>query len=102
MIASASAAARPQLTFEEEPHIYRIDGRIVPSVTQVLKGVFGDLIWPWANEFAMERGRRVHQATHLWILGDLNAKKLSNYIAGYVAGAIRFLEESGFEFAEAP
>lgn len=97
MTATVPAVAHPVLTFDEEPHLYRVDGRVVPSVTQVLKSVYGDLIWPWANEFAMERGRRVHQALHYWILGDLDAKKLSDHIAGYVAAGIRFLQESGFE-----
>lgn len=91
---------RPVLTFEEEPHIYRVDGRAIASVTQVLKAVYGDLLWPWANDFAMDRGRLVHQALHFWILGDLDVKKLSDYIAGYVAAGIRFLQESGFELAE--
>jgi len=99
MTVAAPVSPRPVLTFEEEPHIYRIDGRIVPSVTQILKAVWPE-IWPWASEFAMERGRKVHQAAHLWILGDLDSKRLSPYIAGFVAGAIRFLQETGFEFAQ--
>lgn len=99
MTAATPATTRPVLTFEEEPHIYRVDGRVVPSDTQVLKAVYGDLCWPWASEFAMERGRLVHHALHLWIIGDLDPKRLSDYIAGYVASGIRFLEESGFEIA---
>lgn len=93
-------ASAPILTFDPEPHVYRVDGRKVPSVTQVLGAVYGDLIWPWTNEFAMERGRLVHHALHLWIIGDLDPKTLSNYVAGYVAAGIRFLQESGFEIAQ--
>lgn len=97
MTASDQAAPRPILTFEEEPHEYRVDGRPVPSVTQVIKEAYGDLVWPWVNEFAMERGRIAHKALHLWQLGDLDAKSLSSYIAGFVAAGIRWLTESGFE-----
>jgi hypothetical protein len=92
-------APRPVLTFEEEAHVYAIDGRPVFSVTQALKAAYGDLCWPWANEFAMERGRRVHQALNYWIRGELDVKKLSDYIAGYVAAGIRFFNETGFEIA---
>lgn len=92
-----ATAVRPVLTFEEADHVYRVDGRIVPSVTQVLAEVYGDLVWPWRSEFALERGRRVHAAMHYWILRDLDIKTLSPYIAGFVAAGIRFLEETGFE-----
>lgn len=97
MTTLATEEPRPVLTFEDEPHIYRVDGRIVPSVTGVIRDVYGDLVWPWRSEFALERGKRVHEAMHLWILGDLDAKRLSPYIAGFVAGGIRFLTETGFE-----
>lgn len=98
MAHATPSAVRPVLTFDEEPHIYRVDGREIPSVTQILKAAFPEL-WPWADEFALERGRKVHQAAHLWVIGDLDAKTLSPYLAGYVAAAIRFLQETGFEFA---
>lgn len=97
MTVTATDAVRPNLTFEDEGHIYRVDGREVPSVTGVIRDVYGDLVWPWRSEFALERGKRVHEAMHLWILKDLDAKKLSPYIAGFVAGGIRFLSETGFE-----
>jgi hypothetical protein len=97
MTASAPIASRPVLTFDEEPHIYRVDGRAVPSVTQVIKEAYGDLVWPWRDEFAMDRGRLVHHALHLWAQRDLDVKSLSEYIAGYVAAGIRWLSESGFE-----
>ena len=44
-------------TFDESTHTYRIDGRKVPSVTQVL----GDLIPGWkASEWYLNRGQAVH------------------------------------------
>lgn len=97
--AAPVAIPRSVLSFDEETHTYSASGRVVPSVTQVIKAAFGDLVWPWANEFALERGSKVHKALHYWILGDLDAKSLSPYIAGYVAAGIRFLTESGFEIA---
>lgn len=44
-------------TFDEETHTYMIDGRIVPSVTQVLS----DLMPGWkASEWYLNRGTAVH------------------------------------------
>lgn len=44
-------------TFDPATHTYRIDGRPVPSVTQVL----GDVLPGWqASEWYLERGRAVH------------------------------------------
>lgn len=43
--------------FDEATHTYRIDGRAVPSVTQVLR----DLLPAWrASEWHLQRGRAVH------------------------------------------
>ena len=71
--AAPVAIPRSVLSFDEETHTYSASGRVVPSVTQVIKAAFGDLVWPWANEFALERGSKVHKALHYWILGDLDA-----------------------------
>ncbi len=70
-------------------------------MTGILRDVYGDIIWPWTNDFALERGRKVHQALHYWIQGDLDPKSLSSYIAGFVAAGVRFLTETGFEIAAA-
>lgn len=95
-------AAQRRIEFEEEPHRYLVDGREVLSVTQVIKLAYGDLVWPWHNDFALERGRKVHRAMHLWIIGNLHIGSLSSYIGGFVAGGVRWLQESGFEIARAP
>lgn len=97
MQVSAPVASPSILTFEEDGHIYRLAGREIPSVTTIIREIYGDLVWPWRSEFALERGRRVHQAVHYYLLGDLDVKSLSEYIAGYVAAAIRFLTDTGFE-----
>jgi hypothetical protein len=98
---AAPALPRPSLTFEEDAHLYRVDGRVVPSVTQIIREVFPEA-WPWSDEFAMRRGAMVHKALHFWILGELDPKSVSSYIAGYVAAGVRFLSESGFEIARTP
>lgn len=48
---------KPTCTFSPEPHEYRIDGRIVPSVTQII----GDVLPGWkAPQWYLERGRANH------------------------------------------
>ena len=48
--------------FNEERHEYRIGGRVVPSVTQVL----GDLLPGWkAAQWYLDRGRAVHAAAKM-------------------------------------
>ena len=94
--AAPTPDSRPVLTFDAEAHVYQIDGRTVPSVTTILSAVFGDLLWPFRSEFAMDRGTKVHRAVHLYVQHDLDVNSLSPYVAGYVAAAVRFLVESGF------
>lgn len=51
-------------TFDPVSHKYSIDGRPVPSVTQVLNSVLGDAIWH-ASEWHMQRGTAVHACAAL-------------------------------------
>ena len=53
--------------FDEATHTYRINGRIVPSVTQVL----GDLLPCWqADDWYLERGRAVHACAAMIARGE--------------------------------
>jgi len=60
----------PELTFEEAPHIYRLNGEQIPSVSTIMK--------PLSNEYyqgvndrtlskAAEKGTNVHNAIDNWI-----------------------------------
>lgn len=50
------------LTFDEETHTYRLDGQVVPSVTQVIRPLFASSQQWWKDEHR-ERGQKVHEAT---------------------------------------
>jgi len=62
-----------QIDFEAEGHVYRLDGQVVPSVTQVLS-----LLEDWSHvdpvvlEAARVFGQHVHDAVHLWNIGELD------------------------------
>jgi hypothetical protein len=66
----AMTPTSPNLTFDDATHEYRIDGAIVPSITQVIGA---SNLWDdthWSPETA-ERGRYVHKAIELDIQGKL-------------------------------
>lgn len=88
------------LEFDEPTHTYRWNGKVVPSVTQVLENVKiidYDFIPHDTREMALERGRLVHQATHFDDEGDLDEATLDPMLAGYVAAARNWQRDSGFQ-----
>jgi len=79
------------LTFAAETHEYRINGRLVPSVTQVLEAVglidYSHIPWQ-TRQMALERGRAVHEAIALDLAGDLDEESAGEIgILGYVRAA---------------
>lgn len=61
------------LTFDEPTHTYRYDGRVVPSVTQVLEHMCRfEFVTREELELAGRRGTYVHQLTHLSDLDELD------------------------------
>ncbi len=87
------------LTFEESSHTYRLDGAVIPSVTQLLgklhsfAGVPEDVL-----EAARERGTAVHKATQYFDEDDLDEEKLDPQTAGYLAGWKSFVADSRVKF----
>ena len=74
--------------FDEPSHTYRIDGRVVPSVTQVLR----DIIPGWsAGEWYLQRGRAVHACAEMIARGQ--AFENDPAIDGQVAALRRFFRE---------
>lgn len=75
----------PGLTFEPEGHVYRFQGQIVPSVTQVLKPIENwDFLDDEAKAFYSERGTEVHRTTALNDLDDLVEDSVDPDIVGYL------------------
>lgn len=84
---------------EEGHHRYTVNGRFVPSVTQVLEaagrinlqGIPEHVLWR-----AALRGTRVHQAAALLLQGVLDWATVDDAIGGYVRALDTFLRVSGF------
>jgi hypothetical protein len=86
------------LTFEPEGHIYTWNGKVVPSVTGILKPLAG---YEWVNEQVLERksaiGTAVHLATELFDRGDLVEESVHPIIKPYLDAYKRFRDETQFE-----
>jgi hypothetical protein len=86
-----------ELTFHVESHTYRYGGRVVPSVTQVLRPIDNfDRVDPELLERARRFGSHAHQATDLFDRGELDEDSLDPGLSPHLAGYKLFLFETGF------
>lgn len=87
---------KKKIEFIEEKHIYLVDGKIVPSVSEVMRplteGLYSKIPESVLNK-AKIKGSGVHQAIEDYILFGLISKKYE----GYVRRFIEFLEEKEFK-----
>ena len=65
-----SGLERPELTFDEIPHIYKLNGIIIPSVSEIMtplsQAEYGDINTKTLQN-AADRGTEVHNAIENWI-----------------------------------
>lgn len=94
-------ATPPRFELDEQSHIYKLDGRIIPSVTQILKAE-GFIDGDFHNTVATDRGTKVHQAIQYFTEGDLDESSVDEEIAGYLEAWKSFLAAKVFtpEWAE--
>ena len=84
-------------TFEAETHTYRVDGKVVPSVTTVLAPLVDYSKVPRAVlERARQLGSAVHRMTELYDLDDLDMDDLADELRPYLTAWIKFRAETGF------
>ncbi len=74
---------KPHLTFDAASHTYTKDGRVLPSVTQILQGA-GIVDTTWFTEQAAWRGSVVHRCCQLDDQGDLDEGSVPNAAKGYL------------------
>lgn len=86
-----------ELEFDEGPHAYTLNGRRVPSVTQVLDPMQMLDGIPWdVLEAARIFGNNVHVGCHYHNIGILDWDSLDAFLASYIRGYLKFLAESSF------
>lgn len=87
------------LTFTEKEHEYRVDGVVVPSVTQVLEAsglsdvsmIPKDLL-----ERASAFGKAAHKAIELYSKGTLDMESVDAALMPYIDGWKAFTEDYGY------
>lgn len=80
--------------FDEENHIYRLDGTILPSVSEIIKPIHEKVyesISPHTLETAADRGTRVHRAIEFW--NKYGFRNLDEDCKGYIDAYIKFRNE---------
>ncbi len=79
-------------TFDPSTHAYTIAGKVVPSVTQVVRqfAPFPFDCDPWY----LQRGTMIHKACALLVCGTLDMDTVDNRIIGFVEATDRFLAAS--------
>ena len=84
------------LTFEEETHTYRLNGELVPSVTQVIEAA--GLKKPYHGDaWYGERGTAVHRAAHLLEDGSLDWDTVDPRITGFLKAYDSFIREAAWK-----
>ena len=85
------------LAFDEATHIYSLDGKVVPSVTQILN-IAND--FGFVNKDVLDRaskfGTAVHKATELYDACDLNEATLDIALLPYLDAWKMFLSNTNF------
>lgn len=72
------------LLFDEEHHIFTVEGAVIPSVTTVLKRAGMTPDYSFLDPWYAQRGTYIHKATELWENGTLDEDSLDSAISGYV------------------
>jgi len=71
------------LVFDEAKHQYRYNGKVVPSVTQILKAVGASPDMSGINPYYAQRGTALHKAIELWHRGKLDVDSIHEDIRPY-------------------
>jgi len=87
------------ISLNSDIHQYQVDGKPVPSVTQILQDC-GITDFSKVNkrviDFAQKRGKAIHKACHLHDVGDLDVFTLDLRITPYLDAYIKFKHDTGF------
>lgn len=72
------------LAFDEEHHIFTVNGKVIPSVTTILKKAGMTPDYSFVDPWYAQRGTYVHKATELWEKGVLDEDSVDKEILPYL------------------
>lgn len=85
------------MQFDAATHTYSVDGKRVPSVTQIVAPLYDfSMVADELMRLAQERGSAVHLATELHDCDDLDEESLDPQLIPYLNAYKRFRAETGF------
>lgn len=88
------------IEFDEKKHQYKVDGKVVPSVTEILEHItavgYGK-VNPAILEEAKERGTAVHELTEAIDLG-FPPEYIDPAVEGYAVAYLKFLDDYDVEW----
>jgi hypothetical protein len=85
----------PGLTRDEEEHVYKFQGRVVPGITRLMEPIHSyDGVPEWILERKAHLGSCVHLATELWDNDDLAEDSLSPDLVPYLEAWKTFRKEN--------
>src|SRR3989337_565956 len=93
--ARGERVAMPELTLDEKL-VYRLNGVVIPSVTQIIKSS-GMMGWMPEDEYYRQRGQYVHDAIKMYFKGTLDIDALSEGVRPYVDSAIDYITVTGYK-----
>jgi hypothetical protein len=85
-----------RLEFNEQKHEYSYGGKILPSVTTVIKEVL-NIQYPDYAIYHATRGTYVHKAVELYLKNNLDFTSLDENIKPYLDSFIKFQEKAQIE-----
>ena len=82
--------------FNEERHEYSYGGKILPSVTTIIKDVL-NITYPDYAVYHATRGTFVHKAIELYLKGILDVNSIDETIMPYLNAFVKFQERAKIE-----
>lgn len=80
-----------------EAHEYTVDGCRYPGFSEIAKAT-GLVRYFNSDQFFMERGSAIHEATHLIDRGELDWTTIDERIEPFLEAYVKFKEETGIEW----
>jgi len=81
--------AQMNFHYDKDKHEYTLDGKVLPTVTQILKEV-GLIDTTWFTESATMRGTDVHKMCHFYDESDLDESQVPEDLKGYLEAWKKF------------
>jgi len=78
--------------FQEQGHVYTLDGSQIDSVTDILGSVGFLPSFEFVDDFYRERGSAIHKAIELDIMGVLDEETVDPVVLPYLERARRFID----------